>query len=829
MFTEALRELRHHPGRLAATIISIAISVGFLVGISVFIRTQGAAMGAEQALATTGADVVVQVGWQGDEHPNPKDVSSAIKGTDGVKATEAVASTIAAAVHDDNAAMVTLYRLPGAEFRWSSITDGRWPSKPGEVALSKDAASDLGVGVGGTIDAMTLPLTVVGITDDVSATQINPGYVVASADDVPDMDVWIVKAKDGVSRQQLVSNLKETLPKVKEMPTLGTDATDLNISTAEDYQYGQVKDMMAQFDFSKYMLFVFGAIALLVGAIIITTTFLILLGQRRRQIGLLRAVGASSGQVRRRVLGEAIVLGVVGSLLGVVLGALLAVGGAAYTKALHFGMKWPWTDMLVEFCIGLVITILAAFLPALRATRVAPLEALRPAPTVEKRKLGVVRIIVCSLLGVAGVVLSVMVFRVSGPMPIPVAVGAAICLSLTLIISTPLYVPWLIRAIGLLLRPFGPTARLSTSNSIRNPTRTSLTAVALMLAVGLSVTLQVGTSTTRSTVMDLIDEHFPVDLTVSATGATPAGGDESEKPAKTTLDPKVIKRVEGLPKLEATTTLKGGMATLDGSEVQVLGAPSDLSKVSRKAAEEISDGYAVIPARTGHKDGSTITVTNGREKVTIKVKEAEGLQFNQVVLPQADMERLIASPTDQAMWAKLKDRSNLASVLSAVMTLAGSNESIALNGGALFASIIEMVLHTLLIVMTALLGVGVLIALIGVANTLGLSVLERRRESALLRAMGMQRRSLRLMLLYEAIQTGMVGVIVGVVGGTFFAWLGIESVFRVAATTATVHFSVDWPWTLGLIGICLVAACLASILPGHQAATAAPTEALSDE
>ena len=197
---------------------------------------------------------------------------------------------------------------------------------------------------------------------------------------------------------------------------------------------------------------------------------------------------------------------------------------------------------------------------------------------------------------------------------------------------------------------------------------------------------------------------------------------------------------------------------------------------------------------------------------------------------QEDLKRIVPSVTDQSIWVHLDDRSNLASTLTVMMSMSSSSsQHMDIGGGALIGGIVELILKVLLMVMTALLGVAVLIALIGVANTLSLSVLERRRESALLRAMGMQRRGLRLMLLYESIQVGMVGVIVGMVAGFYFAWLGIRSVFRVASDTIPLHFSIDWPWTLGLVAICLVAACLASVLPGRRAAKAIPTEALADE
>jgi putative ABC transport system permease protein len=144
----------------------------------------------------------------------------------------------------------------------------------------------------------------------------------------------------------------------------------------------------------------------------------------------------------------------------------------------------------------------------------------------------------------------------------------------------------------------------------------------------------------------------------------------------------------------------------------------------------------------------------------------------------------------------------------------------------------EQVLNVLLIATSALLGVAVVIALVGVSNTLGLSVIERGRESALLRALGMQRRSLRLMLLMEALLLALAGVVVGILAGAFFGWLGVNSIMRQAGLTGAGHptlFALDVWQTVALVAIAVVAAALASILPGRRAAMAPPTEALAEE
>ena len=569
--------------------------------------------------------------------------------------------------------------------------------------------------------------------------------------------------------------------------------------------------------------------------------------------------------MRRMVLGEAIVLGVLGSLFGIVLGIVLSLIGAARTGALWFGLSWPVGELVGEFLIGVLITVLAAFLPAIRATRVAPLEALRPVPTVEeRRKASIARIIVCSLLFLIGVGLSVLTFRVDNLASIPVAIGSAILLSIAVLAAAPLYVPSLIKLFGLVIRPFGPTARLSTSNAVRNPSRTSLTAVALMLAVGLSMTLQIGTATMRSTGDRMIEEHFPVDMQISALppmddepapdgeqstadaesgSSTPdatagtSNGKAGQHPEAPAVPKTVLGTIDDLPNVASQLQLESTLADLGDkgkdsyqNSVVVYGAEKDkMSQISDVVSEKLNDDTIVVNDSLPFRTGEKIKVTGSKGTVELSVVKVSGvLDFSEALTTTAALDRLSDNHQVSAVWMKMQDRTNMTSVMERLTPLM-STSGVSVSGGFPAAGMLDKILDVILMIITALLGVAVLIALVGVANTLGLSVLERRRESALLRAMGMQKRSLRLMLLHEALQTSFVGVFVGVVAGGYFAWLGISSIFRTADTNVQIHFGVDWPWTIGLILICMAAAALASILPGSHAARTAPTEALAEE
>lgn len=859
MISQALKEVRYHPGRVVATIVAIAISIGFLSTISIFLRTQGTAEGKRQAIYSTRADSVVTV-TKAIEKPDK--VTKAIEDTDGVKDVEPLYSSSGMASHNGSDVMGTSYSTPSEGFRWSKLTEGKWPEKPNQVVASKDGAKKLDLKVGDTFKFNDQDATLVGIADEPKALLNETFYVDGPGEsDDGDDSTWLVHVKPGSDATAVNKAIVKNVAGVQKFDT----NDPVTAQTAKQFQDASIKDLIGSFDVTKYGLMIFGAIALLVGVIIISTTFGILLAQRRRQIGLMRAVGASGGYVRRMVLGEAIVLGVLGSLFGIVLGIVLSLIGAARTGALWFGLSWPVGELVGEFLIGVLITVLAAFLPAIRATRVAPLEALRPVPTVEeRRKASIARIIVCSLLFLIGVGLSVLTFRVDNLASIPVAIGSAILLSIAVLAAAPLYVPSLIKLFGLVIRPFGPTARLSTSNAVRNPSRTSLTAVALMLAVGLSMTLQIGTATMRSTGDRMIEEHFPVDMQIStlppldeepapdgeqstadaesgsstpdATAGT-SNGKAGQHPEAPALPKTVLGTIDDLPNVASQLQLESTLADLGDkgkdsyqNSVVVYGAEKDkMSQISDVVSEKLNDDTIVVNDSLPFRTGEKIKVTGSKGTVELSVVKVSGvLDFSEALTTTAALDRLSDNHQVSAVWMKMQDRTNMTSVMERLTPLM-STSGVSVSGGFPAAGMLDKILDVILMIITALLGVAVLIALVGVANTLGLSVLERRRESALLRAMGMQKRSLRLMLLHEALQTSFVGVFVGVVAGGYFAWLGISSIFRTADTNVQIHFGVDWPWTIGLILICMAAAALASILPGSHAARTAPTEALAEE
>lgn len=824
MLRNAWQEVRQHPGRVFATLVAIAISVAFIAASSIFLETEKQGLGKQLSMQTSSADIVVNPDFSSPEGPeqDPATLLKTLASVPGVDAAEAYYGGMSSLAHGDKTLQLQTMSVPSEKFRFSTITEGRWAEKMGEVTLPEDVAKDLGVKAGDKVEVDAQPATVVGISDDPSSFVMKYFYLPKAAfekDGGGAFATYAVKVKPGTDRAEVA---KEINSKVK-----GFKAQD-----AEEYRQETFKDLAGGVDVFKYLFGVFQALALLVGMIIIANTFTILITQRRRQIGLLRAVGASSGQVQSQFFAEAFLLGLIGGLLGLVLGGIIAAIGSAFTGALQFGYRVPFLDLGIALAIGIVVTIIAAVVPIMKTTRVAPLEALRPVLSADAQKrVSRTRAIICGILLVIGVTMAIISqFIGKDAWPVVWAMGGLALITIAVLAGAPLYVAAMLKGVGKLIGGFGPTSRLATMNSARNPQRAASTAVALMLAMGLIVALQVGTASIRHTIQLQIDKHYPIDLIALQLPPSQGTGTPDSYPT-VKLSPNAQKTLSTLPNMKAKSELSGGTVTESGVTRVLYAGDQNLSQAAPSLPVP-ADDQVVIGEGGSFKDGSKLTYQGKNGKtVTLTVKTAKGISAESGLVSASTLKTLVDNPQPVGYIFKAADRGDMGDAYAKVQSLMFSeNFELNLDGGAMMSSLLNSVLNVLLAVLTALLGVAVAIALVGVANTLGLSVIERQRESALLRALGMQRTSLRWMLLIEALMLALAGTLVGLIGGTLFSVILLRAVFRnIDIPTDYLRYTMD-PWqTLGLLAIAAVCAALASILPGRRAALASPTEALAED
>ncbi|QDP94780.1 FtsX-like permease family protein [Microlunatus elymi] len=812
MINIAFSQLRRHPGRIVAVLLAVMISVGYLTATLSFLATETAAIGRQLAARTAGADVVVS-----SDELSARQLGhrvQTVRRTPGVADAELSYQLYG---NIDQRSTIELQSLPRLDqLRWAKLTTGSWPTRRNQIAIGKTAAEQQNLGVGGTIrvDLGNGPqtFTVSGITDEQKSLfsgKLQTGFLLPAAIDPQQAQADLLVIGDGSTS---ANGLAEALDQ-----RLGSKIT---VQTSAAYGQQQVKDMAQGADVLRNLLLIFGCIALLVGTILIVNTFLILLAQRRRQIGLLRAVGATGRQVRRSVLIEALITGLIGSALGIGLGVGVSAVAAGISGSLAGGLVIPPT-VLAAGLIGVLVTVLAAIGPARRATRVSPLEALRPVgDAADTRRGSVISGVVATLLAVVGGGLIVLGLR-GEVQTLLVCIAGSALLAVAILVGVKLYFPALLRVIGKITAPLGPVGRLATANTARNPGRAAATGAALMLATGLIVTLQVGSASVKASTSATLDQHYPVDVTVSA----------STKPLPAGLDQKITKIVG----IQSAVVLNKTMIT-----VKPAGQPSRKIPIlaGDHAASVINPGAGQVPAdrllldpvlaqSMGIRSGDRVQVRHGAVRQTM-IAEPNRIAADYIgVVSPAVMHRLAPNPTPGAVWAKAAPSADITKITSALNRLLQDQPDLQLSGSLTQKAAYETLLDTLLTIATVLLGVAVVIALIGVGNTLGLSVLERSRESALLRALGLQRRQLRLMLAIEAVLLAFAGAAVGIVAGAFFGWVGSAALGSELDYTTT-YFSMSLGQTLAVAGVAIVAGVLASVLPARRAARSAPVDALAE-
>lgn len=700
------------------------------------------------------------------------------------------------------------------------LTSGSMPSGPFDVVIDSKTARHLGLETGSTLElhgpgpVKNAKVTVSGLiqpTNDPFSS--SAAQLVASA---PVLNA-VQDAGTGYSGLQFTIKPGEDTAAAKDYIThrmKAAGAGDTTVETAQEKVTSTVAMLSAGQDQLTLVLLAFAGVAILVSTLVVANTFSVLIAQRTRELALLRCLGAGRSQIRNSVILEALVVGFLSSVLGVAAAVGLMSGLIAWARTQpeqsFATLAVPPSAVIAGLAAGTVLTILAALVPAKAATAVAPLAALRPADeaSVSNRR-GRLRLAL-GLLSAAGGASLLAWGSMNVALPVALLGGAASFIGILLCAS--LFIPPVVALAGRLASPAGVPGRLAALNAIRNPARTSATAAALLIGVTLVSLMMTGAATARQAFNSTLAENYPVDL------AAQTAVDGTTGPLDTDQALARISALEGVEK----AVLLPAVGTLADSPVHALDAADAASVMRDITLQQLRPGVIYLPEDS---PAGTATVSTGAGPVAL---DATVLRTRHVPA-FVDSSTIKSAPlpgTAGMVWVKVADTVGADQVLAIQKDIAaalGVPER-SVSGAAIERATFNSIIDVLLLVVTGLLGVAVVIALIGVANTLSLSVLERTRENSLLRALGLTKGQLRGMLALEAVLVAGVAAVLGAALGIVYGWLGAQSTL---GGVADVVPSVPWLQLAAVFGVAVVAGLLASVLPARRAARLSPVEGLA--
>ena len=848
MLRLSLRTLLAHKGRFAMTTFAVVVGVGFVVGS--FVVTDTLRRSVDELFETiTTVDVTVRAttelesggGGPASRGRIDRSLEDDIEAVEGVAAADGSVVGYAQLVAPDGEP-VTTTGAPLFGFNWPDdprlsaavIEDGRPPERAGEVAIDRGTADDYDFSVGdrtamivtdGQVDVEIVGVFRWGDTNSLLGARLT-GMEPAWADELlaagGQVDTVDVLADDGEDPVALAERITAALPEgVEAVPS------EQVIEEGQD----QVSGFVSVF---QNVLLAFAGIAVFVSAFYINNTFAIVLGQRVRELSLLRALGASGSQVVRSVVLEAATVGVLASVLGVGVGLLIA--GALQGILAASGFELPERAMvlggrtlLAAAVVGVPITVLSALPAARRAARVPPIAGLAGTDGSGARSKRSRVVLGASLVAAGVVVLGVGLFVLDdtgatfaclGIGTIAVFLGVA---TLSPLIATPV--------VGVLGWPLahgrGPTGRLARANAMRSPERTARTAAALMIGLALVTTaLVVGESMKRS-FADAVSGAVTADYVIS-------GGDSF-----TGFSPELAADLRALPEIGAATGIRFDRFSFDGNEADLTGVDADAAEavvdvdLVDGSFDDLDAGSIMIHEDSanerGLEVGDTVEVTyasGGPQEVEVAGIYGDAtFAGNYVVDLDVFAERYPANNLDLFVFARVADGVDAAEARPAIEAALEDYPQVTLESREEFNESQQDQVDQILLAVNGLLGLALLIALLGIANTLALSVVERTREIGLLRAVGQSRRQARLMVLAEALIVSLFGAVLGVAIGLVLG-LGAVSAMppSIISTTAVPTASI-----VVVVVLAAVFGLVAGLLPARRASRLDVLDAISTE
>ncbi|MFD4699552.1 ABC transporter permease [Streptomyces niveus] len=826
MFRTALRTVLAHKARLLMTVLAVMLGVAFVSGTLVFTDTLGNAFNKQSTKSYKDVAVSVTTYASGDKAPDgteppaglSPEILDKIGAIDGVASVTPRVDGFAGVADPDGKLIGNGWSNTGTNFAPGEngkdpayeFSQGNGPTEAGQVALDKDTASRGEYKVGGPVRVSTngpvKEYTLSGIftTEDGA---VNAGGSLVLFDPSVAQKLYLkpgyfqtanVTAAPGASDTKIRGEIESLVP------------DDSEVQTGKQLADQQAADIERELSGINQMLLAFAAIALFVGIFLISNTFTMLVAQRTKELALLRAVGASRRQVKRSVMAEALIVGLVASAVGFVLGVGLAVGLRSAMG--QFGAKVPAGPLMITpvavaaaFGVGVVITLIAAWLPARRAAKIPPVAAMSSVHAVATMKSLVLRNsigAVLTLIGAAGIIAGAGMGK-DGKF----IIGAGAFFSLVGII---VLIPLLSRPIIALVQPllnrlYGVAGKLAGQNAVRNPRRTGATASAL--AIGL--TLVTGLTTVGVTLGTAIDkmttDNIKADYMVTMAG----GGDG--------LDESAVKALEKAPGVSAVSPQRASYLVINGKDTSASGVtPGDIQqlltlKTKTGSLDSLSGDAIAVDSDTaksrGWQTGDTVKVKYADDK-TARLKIGATYEPNEFVSPALISTDLVAPHEENSftpeVYVSMDGGATETNELALVDAL-GDNPAISVADQQDIRNQFGGMINTALNIMYGLLGMALIIAVLGVVNTLAMSVFERQQEIGMLRAIGLDRRRVKRMIRLEAVVISVFGALVGVGLGTFLAWAIGETI-----RDSIPGYVLVLPWER--IGIFLVLAGLVGVL-----------------
>jgi putative ABC transport system permease protein len=847
MGNATLKGILAHKLRLAATALAIVLGVSFVAGTYVLTDTINATFTNLFDEVTQGIDVAVRSkdvfgGQMGEvRDPMPEEVLNEVRTVDGAKVAEGSVTGFAQFVDKDGKPVTTggaptlgvsVSTAPELQ-AGTTIRSGRLPSGPNEMVVDAQTAEKHGFAVGDRVKVLlqgpARTFTVSGIVGFGSASNLGgatlAGFTLPTAQEVLNrqgrFDEIDVVAAEGTTPEQLRDRVRSVLDPRYEVLT----GEELSADAAR-----AINDTFGRFLSTALLSFAF--VALLVGAFLIFNTFTIIVAQRTRELALLRCLGASRRQVMTSVLLESLVVAVLASLVGLGLGVLIANGlKALLTGILNFdlpttGTVFLWRTAAVSLAVGIVVTLLAALLPARKATRVPPVAALQPetafAPTHFRRR----RIVLGLLVTAVGVALLLAgLFQDQGNRLVNVGSGAVIVFFGVAILS-PLIARPLARLIGWpFARAFRLPGTLARENAMRNPRRTASTAAALMIGLALVTFVSIFAASIKASTTETLDETIAADYILQNDTFTP-------------FSPDLATRLADQPELAAVVGVRLGAFKQDGATKQLFGIdPAAYDRVvktevvSGSMADLQSGGLAVkedVAEASGWTVGERVALQfprGGTQQVPVKAIYKDNSVNGDYLLSLADYQRFYADQADSQIMVQAAEGTDPAASRAAINRVLVDFPNVTVRDQAEYKAETARQIDQVVNLFFALLALAVVIALFGIVNTLGLSIFERIRELGLLRAVGATRRQVRSMIRWEAVIIAVLGAVLGLAVGVFFGW----TIVRATRGIGITEFALPGGQLVLFVVFAALAGILAAVLPGRRAARIDVLRAITTE